>query len=452
MLSTWVRPNDFTLPSVFQAAAAVPCHLFGRQTHGFAIKTGYMPCDSFVSCAALDMYFKTRLNSDAYKLFDEMPNRCVVSWNALLTNCVQDGRPGDAIDGFFGMLRDGCKPSTVSLCAFFNACAAAEFLYLGCQLHGFVIRFGFGQDMLVRNALVDFYGKCCEMVCAKKVFDEMHFKNNVSWCSLISGYAQNGSDEDALSVYLQGRRNGVEPTDYMVSSVLTACASLSALELGRSMHGVAVRSCINENIYVASTLVNLYGKCGNISDAEHVFREMRKLNLIAWNAMISAYAHSGDTEMALSMFNEMVQKSTVAPNHVTLVCILTACSRGGYINEGMDLFETMKERWGIEPRTEHYACVVDMLSRAGMEERAYEVINKMPMMPSVSVWGALLAACKVHGKADLGRIAAERLLVMDPHDSGNHVLLSNMYASTGRSDSVILLVIVSLYFVLVKES
>lgn len=446
MLSTSVKPNDFTLPSVFQASAAVPCHFFGRQTHGFAIKTGYLPCDSFVSCAALDMYFKTRLNSDAYKLFDEMPNRSVVSWNALVTNCVQDGRPGDAINGFFGMLRDQYKPGTVSLCAFFNACAAAEFLYLGCQLHGFVICFGFGHDLLVGNALVDFYGKCHEVVCAKKVFDEMLVKNNVSWCSIISGYVQNGCEEEALNVYLRGRRDGVEPTDYMVSSVLTACVGLSALELGRSLHGVAVRSCIDENIYVASTLVNLYGKCGNISDAEHVFREMHKLNLIAWNAIISAYAHSGNAQMALSMFDEMIQNSTVSPNHVTLVCLLTACSRGGYINEGMVLFETMRERWDIEPETEHYACVVDMLGRAGMEERAYEIIKRMPMRPSVSVWGALLAACKMHGKAELGRIAAERLLEMDPHDSGNHVLLSNMFASTGRSDFVTLVVIVSLYF------
>ncbi|KAJ1687567.1 hypothetical protein LUZ63_018957 [Rhynchospora breviuscula] len=432
MLCTSVRPNDFTLPSVFQAAGAVPCHIFGRQTHGFALKAGYLPRDAFVSCAALDMYFKTRLNLDAYKLFDEMPNRSVVSWNALVTNCVQDGRPGDAIDGYFGMLRDGYRPNTVSLCAFFNACAAVECLYLGCQLHGFVVRSGFEHDFLVENALIDFYGKCHDVICAKKVFDEMHVKNNVSWCSIISAYAQNGCEEEALNVYLQGRRDGFEPTDYMVSSILTACIGLSALDLGRSMHGVAVRSCIDKNIYVASTLVNLYGKCGNITDAEQVFSEMHKLNLITWNAIIGAYAHCGDAHMALSMFDEMIQNSTIAPNYVTLVCVLTACSRGGYTNEGMDLFETMRERWGIEPQTEHYACVVDLLGRAGMEEMAYEIIKGMPMRPSVSVWGALLSACKMHGKTELGRIAAERLLEMDPHDSGNHVLLYNMFASTGR--------------------
>jgi pentatricopeptide repeat protein len=148
--------------------------------------------------------------------------------------------------------------------------------------------------------------------------------------------------------------------------------------------------------------------------------------------MIGGYAHIGNATNALAVFNDMITSGETPPNYITLVNVITACSRGGLTKEGYELFETMKERFGIEPRTEHYACVVDLLGRAGMEERAYEIIQRMPMRPSISLWGALLGACKMHGKTELGRIAAERLFELDPQDSGNHVLLSNMLASAGR--------------------
>jgi len=162
-----------------------------------------------------------------------------------------------------------------------------------------------------------------------------------------------------------------------------------------------------------------------------VFAELPERNLVTWNSMIGGYAAQGNANRALALFKEMMGGG-MKPNYVTLVSVISACSRGGRAKEGFELFKTMKERFGIEPRTEHYACVVDLLGRAGMEERAYELIKGMPMRPSVSVWGALLGACHIHGKMELGRIAAEKLFELDPMDSGNHVLLSNMFASAGR--------------------
>lgn len=280
--------------------------------------------------------------------------------------------------------------------------------------------------------MVDFFGKCRCVGKARAVFDGMGVRNNVSWCSMVVAYAQNGAEEEAFFVYLGARRAGEEPTDFMVSSVLTTCAGLLGLDLGRALHAVAVRSCIDSNIFVASALVDMYGKCGGIEDAEQVFFEMPQRNLVTWNAMIGGYAHIGDAHNALSVFDKMIMGQETAPNYITLVNVLTACSRGGLTKEGYELFQTMKWRFGIEPRIEHYACVVDLLWRAGMEERAYEIIQGMPMRPSISVWGALLGGCKMHGKTELGRIAAEKLFELDPQDSGNHVLLSNMLASAGR--------------------
>ncbi|KAG2649210.1 pentatricopeptide repeat-containing protein At4g14850-like [Panicum virgatum] len=433
MLQLGLRPNDFTFPSAFKAAASAPSRsTIGPQVHALALRFGYLPDDAFVACAALDMYFKTGRLALARRLFEEMPYRNVVAWNAVMTNAVLDGRPLETVEAYFGLREAGGMPNVVSVCAFFNACAGATYLSLGEQFHGFVVKCGFETDVSISNSMVDFYGKCRCVEKAKAVFDGMGIRNNVSWCCMVVAYAQNGGEEEALSVYLGARRAGEEPTDFMVSSVLTTCAGLLGLDQGRALHAVAVRSCIDANIFVASALVDMYGKCGGIEDAEQVFLDMPQRNLVTWNAMVGGYAHIGDAWNALAVFDDMIECGETAPNYITLVNVLAACSRGGLTKEGYELFKTMNDRFGIKPRIEHYACLVDLLGRAGMEEQAYEIIQGMPMRPSISVWGALLGACKMHGKTELGKIAAEKLFELDPQDSGNHVLLSNMLASAGR--------------------
>lgn len=379
------------------------------------------------------MYFKSGRSLDARRVFDEMPRKNVVAWNAVMTNAVSDGCPVDAVAGFLGLMcSDHLSPNEVSYCALLNACVDGEFVQLGIQIHSLLVRSGYYSNVSVGNSLIDFYGKAHLVGEARSVFDEMRRRDEVSWCSMLVIYAQNGMEEDAFKTYLRGRRDqGLVPTDFMLSSILTTCSGLSGLDLGRAVHAVAVRSCVDCNIFVGSSLVDMYGKCGSVVDAETVFNELPERNLVTWNSMIGGYAAQGNPSLALELFDVMLREGMM-PNYVTLVCVISACARGGRTMEGLELFETMKERFGIEPRTEHYACVVDLLGRAGMEERAYELIKGMPMRPSVAVWGALLGACRIHGKMELGRIAAEKLFEVDPMDSGNHVLLSNMFASSGR--------------------
>lgn len=264
------------------------------------------------------------------------------------------------------------------------------------------------------------------------VFDEINERNGISWCTMLAVYEQNDIWEKAFMVFLKARKEDIKPTEFMISSALSACAGMAVLELGRSIHGLAVKSC-KSNVFVGSALVDMYGKCGNIEDCESAFYEMPERNLITWNAVMGGYAHQGYADMALNLFEEMTSEShDVVPNYVTLVCVLTACSRAGTVKIGMDIFESMRKKYGIQPGPEHYACVVDMLARAGLVERAYEFIKKMPVPPTVSVWGALLGACRVYGKPELGKVAADNLFQLDPKDSGNHVILSNMFAAAGR--------------------
>ncbi|CAK7327065.1 unnamed protein product [Dovyalis caffra] len=424
-----IQPNDFTLPCAFKASATLCLPFTGKQIHAIAVKLGQIN-DEFVGCSAFDMYSKIRLKREAQQLFDEMPARNISVWNAYICNAVLDGRPRKAIDTFIEFRQVGGEPNSITFCAFLNACSDAGYLDLGRQLHGFVIRSGFEGDVSVANGIIDFYGKCKEVGLAEMVFTGMGRRNSVSWCSMVAACEQNDEKEKACVVFFMGRKEGIELTDYMVSSVISACAGLSGLELGRSVHALAVKACVAGDIFVGSALVDMYGKCGSIEDCEQAFHEMSDRNLVSWNAMISGYARQGDVDMAITLFEEM--QSEAVPNYITLISVLSACSKGGAVKLGIEIFESMRDRYRIEPGAEHYACIVDMLGRAGMVERAYEFVQKMPIRPTISVWGALLNACRVYGKPELGKIAADNLFKLDPKDAGNHVLLSNMFAAAGR--------------------
>ncbi|KAJ6431437.1 hypothetical protein OIU84_018838 [Salix udensis] len=380
-----IKPNDFTFPCVFKASTALCLPLTGKQIHVIAFKLGQIN-DKFVGCSAFDMYSKTGLKLEAQRLFDETPLRNVAVWNAYISNAVLDRRPRKAIDTFIKFRRVGGEPDLITLCAFLNACADARYLDLGRQLHGFVIRSGFEGDVSVANGIIDFYGKCKEVELAEMVFNGMGRRNSVSWCTMVAACEQNDEKEKACMVFSMGRKEGIELTDYMVSSVISAYAGLSGLEFGRSVHALAVKACVEGNIFVGSALVDMYGKCGSIEDCEQVFHEMPERNLVSWNAMISGYAHQGDVDMAVTLFEEM--QSEAVPNYVTLICVLSACSRGGAVKLGNEIFESMRDR--------------------------------------------------VYGEPKLGKIAADNLFKLDPKDSGNHVLLSNMFAAAGRWDEATL--------------
>ncbi|CAN1270395.1 Pentatricopeptide repeat-containing protein At4g14850 [Linum perenne] len=424
-----IEPTDYVISSVVSACAELAGIELGRSVHALAVKS-CVDADVYVGSALVDMYGNCGSIHDAEQTFREMPEKNLFAWNAMISGYAHQGHADMAIRLFREMASMGGEPDGITLCAFLNACADTLNLVLGKQLHGFVMRSGFESDVSVSNGLIDFYGKCKEVGLAEMVFDGMERRNLVTWGSMVATYEQNGEKEKACIAFMKCRKLGIEPTDYMISSVVSACAELAGIELGRSVHALAVKSCVDADVYVGSALVDMYGKCESIHDAEQTFREMPEKNLFAWNAMISGYAHQGHADMAIGLFREMA--SVVAPNYVTFVFVLSACSRGGAVETGMDVYESMMKKYGIEAGPEHYACVVDMLARSGLVERAYDFVQKLPIRPTISIWGALLNACRVHGKPEIGKIAADNLFELDPKDSGNHVLLSNMFAVAGR--------------------
>ncbi|EPS73044.1 hypothetical protein M569_01710 [Genlisea aurea] len=427
-----IQPNDFTLPCLFKAAAALRSPLLGQQLHDLSIKL-LLIHDAFVACSAFDMYSKTGLLQDAGKMFDEMPRRNIATWNAAISNAAD---PPESISRYIALLRTGdASPNSISLCASLTACSAAGFLQEGQQLHGHLVKQGHDADTSVLNTLVDFYGKCRHVDHSERVFHSIRDRTTVSWSTMLAIYEQNHMGEKACELFLEATRAGFEPTEFMLSAAISACAGLAALESGKAAHALAVKARVEGSVYVGSALVDMYGKCGSVDDCERAFQQMRSRNSVCWNAMIGAYAHQGRAESALRLFRRMGGEGA-RPNYVTFVSVLAGCSRSGMVDEGMAIFSEMTPVYGIRPGAEHYACIVDMLGRAGQVERAHRIIEEMmpDIPPTISIWGALLGACKMHGKPELGKVAAENLFRLDPMDSGNHVLLSNMLAAEGRWD------------------
>ncbi|XP_019462927.1 PREDICTED: pentatricopeptide repeat-containing protein At4g14850-like [Lupinus angustifolius] len=176
--------------------------------------------------------------------------------------------------------------NNITFCVFLNACVDMSNLELGQRLHAFIVRSGYREDVSVLNGLVDFYGKCRDIISSEMVFNRIRRENVVSWCSMLSALVQNHKGERACMIFLQARKEEVEPTDFMVSSTLSACAKLGGLELGKSVHALAVKVCVEDNIFVGSALVDLYGKCGSIENTEQVFSEMPRRKLVTGKVAI----------------------------------------------------------------------------------------------------------------------------------------------------------------------
>ncbi|KAK9278086.1 hypothetical protein L1049_027644 [Liquidambar formosana] len=302
---------------------------------------------------------------------------------------------------------------------------------LGRSIHCCAIQMGFDSDVYTNTALVHMYSVCLSVDDACQVFDEMPERNAVSWNALITGYTHNRMFREALDVFREMHAEGVEPGEVTMVGVLSACAHLGALNQGRWIHDYIIHNRLRLNVFVGTALIDMYGKCGVVDEAEQVFREMRAKNVYTWNVLISGYAMNGRSETALEAFSRMVMEN-FKPDEVTFLGILSACCHQGLVDEGRRHFMSMKEGFGLQPRIEHYGCMVDLLGRAGFLDEAQELIQTMCMKPDPVIWRALLGACRIHGNTRLGEFAIRNLLEIEPNNGENYVLLANLYARDQR--------------------
>ncbi|XP_061978888.1 pentatricopeptide repeat-containing protein At2g22410, mitochondrial-like [Populus nigra] len=397
-------------------------------------------------------------------VFDEISERDVVSWTSMIDGYSKHKWCEEALKLFDSMLMyGGVEPNEVTMIAVLSSCSQKGDFILGKTFHEYVKTRNVTRSLNLMNAILDMYVKCgCldsareifdsmgvrdvfswtsmvngyakngELEMARTLFNEMPERNVVSWNAMIAGYSQNNQPKEALELFHNMLEAAFAPMENTLACVLPVCGQLGCLDVGQWIHRNYVRMRYNEiSVILANALIDMYAKCGVIHEAAKVFNDMPERNLVSWNSMITAYASHGHAKQALSVFERMINGG-FKPDDITLVGVLSACSHGGLVAEGREYFQNMKRKYGIEPKNEHYACMINLLGRVGLLEDAYELITKMPMEPSAAAWGALVHACRMHGNVEVAKIAAPRLLELDPEDSGIYVLLANICASGRR--------------------
>ncbi|KAL2557480.1 Pentatricopeptide repeat-containing protein [Forsythia ovata] len=427
MKRSGICPNMFTLSSALKACSAMGFQGLGMQLHSTLIKMD-SSIDSHVRVGLIDMYCKCGLMKDAGILYNLMPEKDLIALNSMISGYSQNGEDGEALDLFVEMYNQRMGFDQATLLAILNATASLQNVNVCRQIHVLIVKSGYQSDNFVLNSLVDSYGKCSHVGDASRVFYECSNPDLPSFTSIITAYAQYGQGEEALKLYLNMLEMDLKPDSFVFSSLLNACAILSAYEQGRQIHVHAFKLGFMFDVFAGNSLVNMYAKCGSIEETGCAFYEIPERGVVSWSAMIGGLAQHGHGKEALQLFDEML-KEGISPNHVTLVSVLCACNHAGLVDEAQKYFETMKDEFGIEPTPEHYACMIDVLGRAGKLDNAMDLIDKMPFEANASIWGALLGASRIHKNIELGLRAAEMLFILEPEKSGTHVLLANIYAS-----------------------
>ncbi|XP_006361254.2 pentatricopeptide repeat-containing protein At2g22410, mitochondrial-like [Solanum tuberosum] len=432
--------------------------LEGMGVHCRIWKVGFLS-DLIVRNGLVHFYGGSGKIVDAQKVFDESPVRDVVTWTSLIDGYVKMNMVDEALRLFDLMCSSGVEFNNVTLITVFSACSLKGDLSLGKSVHELVENRGVECSLNLMNAILDMYVKCGCLPMAKEIFDKMEIKDVFSWTSMIHGYARSGEVDsakkcfsvmpernvvswnamiacysqnnrpwEALELFHEMEKQGLVPMESTLVSVLSACSQSGSLDFGRRIHDYYIKQKrIKFSVILANALIDMYGKCGNMDAAGELFHEMQERDLVSWNSVIVGCASHGLAEKAVTLFEQM-KCSGLKPDSITFVGVLSACAHGGLINQGWEYFRSMELK-GLIPGVEHYACMADLLGRSGHLKEAFEFTKQMPVEPDKAVWGALLNGCRMHGDVELAKVAAEKLIELDPQDSGIYVLLSSLCAN-----------------------
>ncbi|XP_010029374.2 pentatricopeptide repeat-containing protein At5g15340, mitochondrial [Eucalyptus grandis] len=437
-----------------------------KKLHALALTTGLAASPSSFLCnTLLHVYASCGELTCARKLFDGIPDshKDNVDWTVLMGSLARHRVPFEALRLFVEMGNAGARPDDVTLVCLFNACARLINADVGMQGHGWLVKMGFESSTKASNALMDVYVKSGLMSEARRVFfgmeewtvvswtvfldgvirwegvlsgrgvfDQMPERNEVASTVMLVGYVESGYTQEAFSLLHEAifgwcmRLNSVT-----LCSLLSASAQSGDVMMGKWVHVYALKTMGKHmDVMVGTTLLDMYAKCGRINTASKVFEYLPVRNAVTWNAIISGLAMHGLGKVAVGMFPQMLREAK--PDDLTFTSLLNACSHSGLLDEGRRFFHDLQFVYGIRPKVEHYACMVDLLGRAGEIEEAEMVIKTMPVPPNEVVLGSLLGSCHVHGKLQLAERILNQLVQLDPQNTEYHVLLSNMYALEGK--------------------
>ncbi|XP_028793519.1 pentatricopeptide repeat-containing protein At4g04370-like [Neltuma alba] len=434
MWAVGMKPDQQTFGSVLSVAASMGELKLGRSVHCQILRAGF-DLDAHVETALIVMYFKGKNIDNAFRIFERSSDKDVVLWTAMISGLVQNESADKALAIFRQMLKFQVKPSTATIASVITACAQSGSFDLGISIHSYVLRQELTLDITAQNSLVTMYAKCGKLNQSFIVFDNMSKRDLVSWNAIIAGCTQNGHICKALLLFNEMRTHCQIPDSITIVSLLQGCASIGALHFGKWMHSFIIRNSLSSCILVDTALVDMYSKCGHLDAAQNCFNKMPCQDLVSWGAIIAGYGYHGKGETALTLYSEFL-RSGMKPNNVIFLSVLSSCSHNGLIDQGLNIYQSMTEDFGITPNLEHHACVVDLLSRAGRVEEAYDLYKKTFPEPVLDVLGILLDACRVTGNNKLVEMISKDVLMLRPMNAGNYVQLAHGYASTNNWEGV----------------
>ncbi|KAF5193466.1 Pentatricopeptide repeat-containing protein [Thalictrum thalictroides] len=464
--NTLTTPDNLTFLFLIKACTRLQDSLNGRNAHLQCLKLGFHSY-LFLSNAFIRMYGSCADFTSARRVFDEMSHRDLVSWNSLICGYSQNYQFQPVLALFRAMQIQGIKSDAVTMVKVVLACTHLGDSQFADSVVNYIESNNVKIDVYLGNTLIDLYkcrgsvesarnvfdqmpeknivswntmivayAKAGNLIAARELFEDMPVKDVISWTSMINAYSQSNKFSDALVLFREMMVAKVKPDEITVTSVLSACAHLGTLDFGKSVHEYISAHNIKADIHLGNSLIDMYFKCGCMENALDVFKDMREKDAVSWNSVITGLAVNGYAKDALSCFSDMLREG-VQPSDVTFVGVLVACTHAGLVDEGLQYFESIEKVHRIQPTMKHYGCVVDMLSRSGFLDKAYEFIMSIPVRLDANVWRILLSACKLHDNVVLAETALKKLLELDPSNSGNYVLLSNIYADADRWDDAV---------------
>lgn len=417
--------------SVIQACISLRGFRVGRLYHGSVIRRG-LNFDLFVGNSLVDMYSKYSDPDSALEVFTEMPQRNLVSWNSILSGFLHNKKYLEAISLFRSMSGRDIQVDEVTVVNLLQICKHLLDPYYCRSIHSAVLRKGYELNKLVVNSLIDVYSKCNLITHAWLLFSQVTDQDTITWSTMIAGFTHCGLPQEAITVFREMNYVRATPNTITMVNLLEACSTSGELNVAKWAHAIALRRGLASEVVVGTAILDMYAKCGAIETSRKVFNQISQKNIVSWSAMIQAYGMNGLAHNSLTLFREMKLKG-LKPNEVTALSILSACSHGGLVEDGISLFRELVQDHGIDLSLEHYSCMVDLLGRAGRLDRAVNLMETMSasLKPGASAWGALLSACRRYGNSELGIQAVSQVLQLEPSNSAVYMLASNMFAAEG---------------------
>ncbi|PKA55015.1 Pentatricopeptide repeat-containing protein [Apostasia shenzhenica] len=427
--------NRLPFVHVLKACGGLSALHEGLSIHALIIKAGLHGQLSFAN-SLIELYADLAHLEGARQVFDDMPQRNIVSWNLMMAAYAACGQPLSSLIFYALMNNKGIDLDAVGLKIILPICGEVEALELGKSIHARLLHSGLSGIRDLATSTLVFYEKCGDLGAARKVFGEMPNRDVVSWNAMITAYSHARKFKPALELFAQMLAQGIKPSIPSLLLALQACTNLSGLQLGKVFHGLIIRIGFYADISINGLLVDMYSKCGELRSACGVFMEITRGNVSSWSCMINGLGIHGHLKESLMLFFAMLKKGIEADD-ICFLLLISSCSHLGMVKEGLKVLYYMTLQFQIEPKEEHWASVVDLIGRAGWIDEAVRLLNEMTLNPNSSLLGSFLGACKIHGKEDVGKMIGDWLIQGRCNIPGFYKLLVSINAGNDEWDEVI---------------